>query len=62
MDVDPAALLIEFTMIRYFEESLKPFIKAEINQDITQLDIYDKLVVKAIKAKVKADLQLNFYV
>ena len=31
-------------MIRYFEKGLKPSIKAEINQDATHLDNYEKLI------------------
>ena len=33
MEFDPAAAPTEVTMVRYFEEDLKPSIKAEMNQD-----------------------------
>ena len=47
---------MESTMVRYFEKGLKPFIKAEIDQDAIQLDIYKKLIVKTVRAEVKAGL------
>ena len=49
-------------MVRYFEDSLKPSIKAEINQDATHLDNYEELVAKVVRAKTKADLQSSSYV
>ena len=49
-------------MVRYFEEGLKPSIKAEIDQNDLALVIYEKLVAKAVKAKAKAGLWLSFYV
>lgn len=53
---------MKFTIVRYFEESLKLSIKAEINQDATKLDGNQELVSKMVKAKGKADIQLNFYI
>ena len=44
-------------MVRYFEEGLKPSIKAEIDQDDSQLINYEELVAKAIRAEAKADLR-----
>ena len=52
----------EFIMIRYFEESLKLSIKAEIDQDNSQLIDYKKLVAKAVRAKTKLGLQASFYI
>lgn len=49
-------------MVRYFKESLKPSIKVEINQDATQLDTYEKLVAKVVKAKAKAGMQPGLYI
>ena len=49
-------------MIRYFEEGLKPSIKAEIYQDNFQLIDYEEMVAKAVKAKAKAGLRLSSYV
>ena len=43
-------------MIKYFEEDLKPSIKAKIDQDNIQLIDYKKLVAKAIKAEAKTGL------
>ena len=49
-------------MVRYFKKSLKPFIKAEMDQDNTHLDKYEKLVAKTVRVEAKAGLQLSFYV
>ena len=49
-------------MVRYFEQGLKPSIKAEIDQDATHLDNYEELVLKAVRAEAKAGLQPSFYV
>ena len=61
MEFDPAAAPTESTMVRYFEEGLKPSIKAEMNQDATHLDDYKELVAKAVRAKAKADLRPSSY-
>ena len=62
MEFDPAAASTESTMVRYFEKGLKPFIKAEIDQDATHLDDYEELVAKAVRAEAKAGLQPSSYV
>ena len=62
IEFDPAAAPTESTMVRYFEEGLKPSIKAEIDQDTTHLDDYKELVLKAVKAEAKAGLRPSFYV
>ena len=49
-------------MVRYFEKGLKPSIKAEIDQDDSQLIDYEELVAKAIKAEAKAGLRPSSYV
>lgn len=59
---DSTAATTESIIVKYFEEHLKPSIKVEIDWDKTQLDIYDKLLGKTVKAKAKAGLQPNFYV
>lgn len=56
MEFDLAALSMEFTMVKYFEEGLKLSIKAEIDQDNTRLVNYKELVAKAVRAKAKAGL------
>ena len=61
MGFDPTVVSIESTIVRYFEESLKPSIKAEMDQDATHLNNYKKLVAKAVGAKAKAGLQPSFY-
>ena len=50
------------TMVRYFEEGLKPSIKAEMDQDATHLDDYEELVAKAVRAEAKAGLQPSSYI
>ena len=62
IEFDPVATLTESTMIRYFEEGLKQFIKTMIDQDATHLDKYKELVVKMVRAEAKAGLQPNSYV
>ena len=62
MEIDLAATLTKSTMVRYFEEGLKPSIKAEINQDATHLDDYEELVAKAVRVKAKASLRPSSYV
>ena len=57
MEFDPAAAPTELTMVRYFEEDLKPSIKAEMDQDATHLDNYEELVAKAVRAETKAGLR-----
>ena len=49
-------------MVRYFEEGLKPSIKAEIDQDTSCLDDYKKLVAKVVGAEAKAGLQPSLYI
>lgn len=46
----------ESTMIRYFYEGLKPFFKAEIDQNNIQLVDYKELVAKLVRAEAKASL------
>ena len=62
LEFDPVVAPTEVTMVRYFEESLKPSIKAEINQDNSQLINYEELVTKPVRAKAKASLRPSFYV
>ena len=62
MEFDLAAAPTESTIIRYFEEGLKPSIKAKIDQDATYLDDYKELVAKVVRAEAKAGLRPSFYV
>ena len=62
MEFDLAAAPTESTIVRYFEKSLKPSIKAEIDQDATHLDDYEELVAKAVRAEAKVGLQPSSYV
>ena len=58
MEFDPSIVSTESTMVRYFEEGLKPSIRDEIDQDT---DDYKELVVKAVRAQAKLGLQPSFY-
>ena len=62
MEFDPATAPTESIIVRYFEEGLKPSIKAEMDQDATHLDNYEELVAKAVRAKAKAGLRPSFYI
>ena len=59
---DLVAAPTEVTMVSYFEKDLKPSIKAEIDQDDSQLINYEELVAKAIRAEAKAGLRSSSYV
>ena len=61
-EYDLVAAPTEVTMVRYFEEDLKPSIKAEMDQDNSQLIDYEGLVAKAVRAEAKAGLRPSFYV
>ena len=61
MEFDPTVATTESTMVRYFENSLKPTIKVEINQNATYLDNYKELLVKAVRTKAKAGLRSSSY-
>lgn len=62
LEFDAAAAPTELTMVRYFEEGLKPSIKAEMDPDAHQLDSFEDLVTKAVKAEAKAGLRPSSYV
>lgn len=62
MKFDPAAALIESTIVRYFQKGLKSSIKAKMDQNAIHLDDYKELVAKAVRAKAKTGLQLISYV
>ena len=62
IEFDPLAAPTESTMVRYFEEGLKPSIKAEMDQDTSHLDDYEELVAKAVRAEAKAGLRPSSHV
>ena len=62
IEFDPAAAFMESTLVRYFEKGLKPFIKAKIDQDVSQQLNYGELVAKAIRARAKPGLQPSSYI
>ena len=49
-------------MVRYFEEDLKPSIKAKIDQDTSHLNNYKEVVAKAVKAKAQTGLRPSSYI
>ena len=50
-------------MVKYFEEGLKPSIKAMMDQDASySLDQYEELVAKAMRVNAKASLRPSLYV
>ena len=53
---DLIATLTKSSMVRYFEKSLKPSIKVEIDQDAFYLDDYKELVAKTVRFKAKMGL------
>lgn len=59
---DIAAALTELTIVRYFEENLKPSIKAKVDQDADHLDSFKDLVTKAVITKPMAGLHPGLYV
>ena len=62
LEFDLVAIPTKVTMVRYFEEDLKPSIKAEMGQDDSQLINYKELVVKAVRFEAKTGLRPSSYV
>ena len=62
LNFNSVAVPTKITMVRYFEEDLKLSIKAEMDQNNSQLIDYEELIVKAVKAEAKAGLRLSVYV
>ena len=61
IEFDSAATLTESTMVRNVEKGLKPFIKAEIDQDAPHLDNYKELIAKAVRVEAQTDLLPSSY-
>ena len=61
IEFDLATAPTESTIVRYFEEGLKPSIKAKMDKDATHQDNYEELVAKAVRAKAKTGLQPSSY-
>ena len=61
MKFDPTAAPTESKMVRYFEEGLKPSIKAERDPDASHQDDYEKLVIKTMRIEAKVGLQPSFH-
>ena len=56
IEFDLAVIPTELTMAKYFEEDLKPSIKAEMNWDATYLNNYKELVAKTVRDEAKVAL------
>lgn len=61
-EFDVTAASTKLIMVCYFEEGLKPSIKAKMDQDAHQLDSFEDLVTIAVKTETKAGLELSLYV
>ena len=53
---NPIAAPNKEVLIRYFQEGLQPSIQAQIDSRYWELNFWDKVLDKAIKAKSKAAL------
>ena len=62
IEFDPVAAPTKSTIVKYFEEGLKPFMKAKMDQDATYLDNYEELVAKAVRDEAKAGLRPSSYI
>ena len=62
LEFDPVVVPTKVTIVRYFYEGLKLSIKAEMDQDDSQLIDYEELVAKAVRAEAKLGLCPSSYV
>lgn len=62
IEFDFVGASIEFTIIWYFREGLKPFIKAQIDECSRELDSFKELVKKTVEIKAKTTQQSGSYV
>ena len=56
---DPVGAPTEPTMLRYFQEGLRPSILAELQNEDHELENFLQIVKKAVAAKAKANLRLR---
>ena len=49
-------------MVRHFEDGLKPFVKAKMDEDASHLDDYEELIAKAVGSEAKVGLQPSSYI
>ncbi len=61
-EFDPTGAPNVTTLIRYFQEGLRPSIWAQLNHRKQDLDGWEEVVEKAGNTKAKANLQPLFYV
>ena len=56
-EFDPTAVLNEETLIRYFRDGLRSYIRAQLNERGRHLDNWEEAIEKAIDAEAKAARQ-----
>ena len=56
LEYDPVGATIELTILKYFQEGLKPFVLAELEYQDLELESFNQIVKKAINAKAKLAL------
>ncbi len=56
-EFDPTTTPNKETLLHYFQEGLHSFIQAQLDNWGRDLDVWDKVVEKAVDAKAKASLQ-----
>ncbi len=61
-EFDPFGAPNETTPIRYFQEGLRPSIRAQLDHQRRDLDGWEEVVEKAGDAEAKANLQPPFYI
>ncbi len=61
-EFDPSGASNETTLLRYFQEGLRPSIRAQLDHWRRDLDTWEEMVEKAGDIEAKANLQLPFYV
>ena len=54
---DPVGAPTELTMLRYFQEGLKPSVLAELEHRDLELESFDQMVKKAVNAEAKSALR-----
>ena len=58
-EFDSVAAPNDDSLIRYFREGLRPFIRAQLDARNRDLDSWDEVVEKAVDAEAKVSLQLH---
>ena len=61
VEFDADGALVKSNLIQFFQEGLKPLIRAQIEPRSQEYNSWDELVEKTVAAKAKANLQLSYY-